>query len=95
MKNIFKITLVAAFLAVSLIAPKTGWAGGYSSYSRSSRDYGYVYQNPYAASPSAHVSGYTRANGTTVLPYYRTPANQTVTDNLSYRGYGTIRVPRY
>ena len=30
----------------------------------------------------------------TVLPYYRTPANSTVTDNLSYRGYGTVRLLR-
>jgi hypothetical protein len=41
-----------------------------------------------------HVNGYTRADGTTVLPYYRTPANDTVTDNLSYRGFGTVRVPK-
>jgi hypothetical protein len=44
--------------------------------------------------PSVHVNGYTRADGTTVLPYYRTPANDTVTDNLSYRGFGTVRVPK-
>jgi hypothetical protein len=42
-----------------------------------------------------YVSGYTRADGTVVLPYYRTPPNDTITDNLSYRGFGTIRVPRY
>jgi hypothetical protein len=70
-----------------------GSLGGYSGYSSSSRDY--VYRNPYAAYPSVHVSGYTRADGTTVLPYYRTPPNNTLTDNLSYRGYGTVRVPRY
>jgi hypothetical protein len=28
------------------------------------------------------------------MPYYRTPANNTITDNLSYRGFGTIKVPR-
>jgi hypothetical protein len=33
------------------------------------------------------VSGYTRNNGTVVQPYYRTPANGTPYDNLSYRGY--------
>jgi hypothetical protein len=66
---------------------------GYSGYSASSRNY--VYRNPYAAYPSVHVSGYTRADGVTVLPYYRTPPNNTLTDNLSYRGFGTIRVPRY
>jgi hypothetical protein len=65
----------------------------YSGYSGSSRDY--VYRNPYAAYPSVHVNGYMRADGVTVLPYYRTPPNDTLTDNLSYRGFGTIRVPRY
>ena len=33
------------------------------------------------------VSGYVRSNGTYVQPYYRTPANGTPYDNLSYRGY--------
>jgi hypothetical protein len=33
------------------------------------------------------VSGYTRSNGTYVAPHYRTPANGSVYDNLSYRGY--------
>ncbi len=33
------------------------------------------------------VSGYTRRDGTYVLPYYRTPANGIPYDNLSYRGY--------
>ena len=60
--------------------------------SSSSRDY--VYRNPYAAYPSERVSGYTRKDWTTVLPYRRTPANDTLTDNLSYRGFGTVRVPR-
>jgi hypothetical protein len=55
----------------------------------------YVYRNPYAADPTVHVRGYYRSSGTYVAPYVRTPANNTVTDNLSYRGYGTIRVPRY
>jgi len=66
---------------------------GYSGYSSCSRDY--VYRNPYAAYPSVHVNGYTRADGVTVLPYYRTLPNNILTDNLSYRGFGTIRVPRY
>ena len=42
------------------------------------------------AAGSAHaewVSGYTRSNGTYVNGYYRTPANGTPYDNLSYRGY--------
>ena len=68
----------------------SGSLGGYSS---SSRDY--VYRNPYAAYPSENVNGYTRHDGTTVLPYNRTPANNTVTDNLNYTGYGTIRTPRH
>ena len=51
----------------------------------------YVYRNPYAASPSVSVGGYSRSNGTYVEPHVRTPANYTVTDNLSYRGYGTTR----
>ena len=33
------------------------------------------------------VSGYVRSNGTCVDSYYRTPANGTPYDNLSYRGY--------
>ncbi len=65
---------------------------GYSVYSSSSRNY--VYRNPYAAYPSVHVQGYFRSNGTYVAPYRRTPPNKTVTDNLSYRGFGTIRVPK-
>ena len=68
-------------------------SGGYSGYSSSSRDY--VYRNPYAASPSVSVRGYTRYDGGYVAPHVRTAPNYTRTDNLSYRGYGTIRVPRY
>jgi hypothetical protein len=67
--------------------------GGYSGYSSPSR--GYVYRNPYVAYPSVRVQGYFRSNGIYVAPYHRTPPNNTVTDNLSYRGFGTIRVPRY
>ncbi len=52
----------------------------------------YVYRNPYAATPSVSVRGYTKSNGTYVAPHVRTPANYTVTDNLSYRGYGTTKV---
>jgi len=65
---------------------------GSSSYSGANHDY--VYRNPAAAYPSVHVNGYTRTDGTVVRPYYRTPPNKTVTDNLNYRGNGTIRVPR-
>ena len=56
---------------------------------------GSVYRNPYAATPSVEVRGSYRSNGTYVAPHVRTPANRTVTDNLSYRGYGTTRVRRY
>ena len=70
----------------------SGSSGVYSGYSSASRDY--VYRNPYAAYPSVSVHGYYRSNGTYVAPYVRTAPNHTVTDNLSYRGFGTIRVPR-
>ena len=66
--------------------------GGSSSLAVASHDY--VYRNPYAAYPSVHVRGYFRSNGTYVDPYRRTPPNNTVTDNLSYRGFGTVRVPK-
>ena len=33
------------------------------------------------------VRGYVRSNGTYVMPHYRTSANSTPCDNLSYRGY--------
>jgi len=69
-----------------------GSLGGYSGHSSSSRDY--VYRNPYAASPSVSVRGYYRSSGTYVAPHVRTAPNDTVTDNLSYRGFGTIRVPK-
>jgi hypothetical protein len=69
-----------------------GSLGRSSSYSYSS---GYIYRNPYAAYPSVRVRGYYRSSGTYVAPYVRTAPNWTATDNLSYRGYGTIRVPRY
>jgi hypothetical protein len=39
------------------------------------------------ATQAGTVSGYFRNNGTYVMPYYRTPANGTPYDNLSYRGY--------
>ena len=70
-----------------------GSSYGYSYSSGSSS--GYVYCNPYAAYPSVSVRGDHRSTGTYVAPYVRTAPNWTVTDNLSYRGYGTIRVPKY
>ena len=70
-----------------------GSLGGRSSYNYGYSS-GYVYRNPYAAYPSVNVHGYYRSSGTFVAPYVRTAPNWTKTDNLSYRGYGTIRVPR-
>ena len=67
-------------------------SGSFGGSTSSSRDYSY--QNPYAAYPSERVSGYTRNDGATVLPYTRTRANNTETDNLNYSGYGTVRTPR-
>lgn len=63
------------------------------SFGRSSSS-AYVYRNPYAATPSVSVRGYYRSSGTYVAPHVRTAPNWTKTDNLSYRGYGTIRVPK-
>lgn len=40
-----------------------------------------------SATQAQTVSGYFRSNGTYVAPHYRTPANGTPFDNLSYRGY--------
>jgi hypothetical protein len=71
----------------------SSYRSSYGSFS-SGRSSGYVYRNPYAAYPSVRVYGYTRADRTYVAPHYRTPANDTIKDNLSYRGYGTIRLPR-
>jgi len=39
------------------------------------------------AAQADQVKGHFRSNGTYVAPYYRTPANGTPYDNLSYRGY--------
>lgn len=39
------------------------------------------------AAQAGWVNGYTRRDGTYVSGYYRTPANGTPYDNLSYRGY--------
>jgi hypothetical protein len=39
------------------------------------------------AAQAGTVRGHFRSNGTYVAPYYRTPANGTPYDNLSYRGY--------
>ena len=103
MKTLIKFVLAAVLLTTSVATQAQSARGSYRSY-RSSSTYtvpsvrpssGYVYRNPYAAYPSVRVQGYYRSNWTYVAPHVRTPANNTVTDNLSYRGYGTIRVPRY
>lgn len=45
---------------------------------------------PLRGGPSVGVRGSTRSNGTYVSPHVRTAPNHTVTDNLSYRGYGKV-----
>jgi hypothetical protein len=111
MKTLTKFALAAAMLITTLTAQAGGVRGYYRSsgtyvaphyradYGSVGRSYGYssgyVYRNPYAAYPSVHVSGYYRSSGTYVAPHVRTVPNWTATDNLSYRSYGTIRVPRY
>ena len=110
MKILTKFALVAMMLITSLTAQAgwvsgysrsngTYVAPSYRSDSGSAgRSYGsssgYVYRNPYAVAPSVNVRGYYRSNGTYVAPHVRTAPNGTVSDNLSYRGYGTIRVPK-
>jgi hypothetical protein len=110
MKALIKFALAAMMLITTLTAQAGGVRGYYRSsgtyvapYYRSDsgsvgRSYGsssgYVYRNPYAAYPSVHVRGYYHSTGTYVAPHVRTAPNWTVTDNLSYRGYGTIRVPK-
>src|SRR5262249_39691200 len=107
MQTLKKLTLAAAILTTT-IAAQAGWVDGHyrsdgtyvQPYYRSdSSRYvagpaGFTYRNPYAADPSVHVDGYLWSNGKYVQPHVRTAPNDTVTDNLNYRGYGTIRVPR-
>jgi hypothetical protein len=109
MKTLTKLALAAVILTTALavqagsvrgyfrsngtyVAPS--YRSSYGSLGGSASHSSYVYRNPYAASPSVGVSGYYRSSGTYVLPYTRTSPNWTPTDNLNYRGYGTIRVPR-
>ena len=108
MKTLTKIAL-AALIACSAFGTQAGQVRGYvrsngtyvaphyrsdSGSLGSSHSSGYVYRNPYAATPSVSVNGYYRSSGTYVAPHVRTAPNDTVTDNLSYRGFGTIRVPK-
>ena len=111
MKSLIKLTLAAVILCCSFAAqagPVRGYVrsnGTYVAphYRSSSGSLGgssgssssYVYRNPYAASPSVSVGSYYRSSGTYVAPHVRTSPNWTATDNLNYRGYGTVRVPRY
>jgi hypothetical protein len=104
MQILRKFALAAMLLITTLTAQAGGVRGYYRSngtyvaphyrsdsgsvghsYGSSS---GYVYRNPYAAYPSVNVRGYYRSSGTYVAPHVRTAPNATVTDNLSYRGYG-------
>ena len=109
MKSLTQLAF-AALIACSALATQAGPMRSYvrsngtyvAPYSRSdagslgsSPSSGYVYRNPYAGYPSVDVRGYYRSNGTYVAPHVRTAPNDTVTDNLSYRGFGTVRVPKY
>lgn len=109
MKTLTKLALSAVILTTA-VATQAGTVRGYTrsngtyvaphyrsdsgSLGSGSSSSSYVYRNPYAANPSVSVGGYYRNDGVTVLPYNRTPANNTVTDNLNYRGNGTVRVLR-
>jgi hypothetical protein len=109
MKTLTKLALALVLIATAAAAPAQtvrGYLRSNGTYvaPHYRSDYGslggsssssYVYRNPYAADPSVNVRSYQRYDGTTVDSYVRTPANNTLTDNLNYRGYGTIRVPRY
>ena len=86
MKTLTKLTLAVTMLITAVSA------NAQSYYSGSSRDN--PYRNPYAGTPSVRVHDYFRRDGTYVSPHFRTSPNWTPTDNLNYRGNGTIRVPR-
>ena len=97
MKTLTNLALAAVMLCCSFAAEAGTGRGSYrssGSLGGSSRS-SYVYRNPYAAYPSQRVSGYNRTSGTYVAPHVRTSPNWTRTDNLNYRGYGTIRTPKY
>lgn len=63
----------------------------YRASSGSSAGVNHYYRNPNAAAPVVHVQAYVKSDDTKVTEHYRTPPNATITDNLSYRGFGTIR----
>ena len=83
MKTLTKIVLALVLFATALAA-RAEWVNGYT------RTDGTYVSGHYRSTPSPSWS---------TLPTYRStlsyPANRTVTDNLSYRGYGTVRVRRY
>ena len=93
MKSFTRLVLTAALL-LTAVATQASSVRGYARSNGTTRS-SYVYRNPYAAAPSVGVRGYTPSSGTYVAPYVRTAPNHTVTDNLSYRGYGTVRALRY
>ena len=94
MKTLAIITVALAILSATTQVHAGGRGGaGYGRSYSSSRSSSYVYRNPYASYPSVGVRGYTKSSGTVVMPHYRTPGNYKINDNLSYRGYGTIRSP--
>ena len=80
-----KTIILAAMMLASLLAAQ---AGPVSGHYRSNG----TYVAPYYRSDYVSLG---HSTGTYVPPHVRTAPNNTVTDNLSYRGYGTIRVPRY
>jgi hypothetical protein len=109
MRILSKIALVAMMFATAF-AVQAGPVRGYfrsngtyvaPHYRSDARSLGggmsssYTYRNPYAAVPSVRVGGYFRSTGSYVAPHVRTAPNWTPTDNLNYRGFGTIRVPKY
>ena len=90
MKTLTKLTLAVTMLLTAISAS----AQSLNSFGYSGSNRGYSYRNPYAATPSVRVHDYIRRDGTYVPSHFRTSPNLTPTDNLNYRGYGTIRVPR-
>lgn len=100
-------TLTLITLAISLFSftgnSQAGEVRGYfrsngtyvQPHYRSSNGYSsgvqHYYRNPYAANPVVRVQSYQKSDGTHVIEHYRTPGNSILTDNLSYRGFGTFR----
>jgi hypothetical protein len=107
----------AALIACSALATQAGPVRGYvrsngtyvTPYSRSdagslgsSPSSGYVYRNPYAATPSVNLNGYYRSSGTYVAPHYRSNAGSLGSSPSSgyvyrnpYAGYPSVDVRGY